>query len=160
MVKVTSQYQRGYDILGRECIITVKDGIDKYVTHIPGNISCNEVIDRLSKGDNILFDARNQGMQNNLGAQVDTSCEVQIAHRDEWPLFIIWHIKWTQNYLDNDNRTFDEYKEYIDSKNLSASCKWRLIDEYNSYIVDKFILFDDFLKKFLFNIDIKKHSKL
>jgi hypothetical protein len=99
-------YEMGYDILGRRAVV---DGNGEYVTHIPGNVSEDEVLKKLRCGEPFRFDARNQGMQNIPGAQVDTSVKAGIAPRDEWPMHDAWRQKWIR--CEDTGITFEEFRE-------------------------------------------------
>jgi len=104
------EYEFGYDKSGRSIIINDKG---EYVTHIPCNLSKNEVLKRCENGTMKVFDARNQGLQNIPGAKVDTSKPVSIAPREDWPIYDAWNELWLADYDQDDPRTFEEfYKEY------------------------------------------------
>ena len=104
------EYEFGYDTSGRSIII---DDKGEYVTHIPANLSKNEVLDKCKKGTMKVFDARNQGLRNMPGAQVDISKPVPVAPREDWPIYDAWNELWLADYDKDDPRTFEEfYKEY------------------------------------------------
>ena len=104
-------YEIGYDTVGREVVLN--DSGD-YVTHIPNNLSIDEVLRRLYSGIAVNFDPRNQGMQNIPACQVDESVPVDIAPRDEWPVFKAWREHWL-TCIDCLHQhcqiTFDEFRE-------------------------------------------------
>ena len=102
----SNDFEIGYDKNGRQCVID-SDGM--FVTHIPNNLSSTEVLERLSDGEDIYFDARNQGMQNCPLAQVDIDEPVELAPNHEWPVYSAWNNR--GNYAQDDNTTFESFKE-------------------------------------------------
>ena len=78
------QYELGWDTSGRRCVINEQG---KWITNIPNNMSENEVLERLSRGESVFFDGRNQGMQNIPAAMVDVSTRPAVAPREDWPIY-------------------------------------------------------------------------
>lgn len=95
-------YEFGYDTLGRQIVV---DGNGNYVTHIPCNMTPNEVMARVYAGTMIPFDGANQGMQNIPGAH---SYGTEVALREDWPMHEAWQRRWFE--LPDDEMTFEEFE--------------------------------------------------
>lgn len=110
------QYEVGWDVSGRRCVID-EDG--KWVTNIPNNMSENEVLLRLGRGEKVFFDGRNQGMQNIPPAMVDVSTRPQVAPREDWPIydeiFNLWYADIDDMDLRHTDEIFAEAKEVRDA---------------------------------------------
>lgn len=78
------QYEVGWDTSGRRCVID-EDG--KWITNILNNMSENEVLLRLGRGEIVFFDGRNQGMQNIPAALVNENIRPQVAPRKDWAIY-------------------------------------------------------------------------
>ena len=110
------QYEVGWDTSGRRCVID-EDG--KWITNIPNNMSENEVLERLSRGESVFFDGRNQGMQNIPAAMVDVSTRPAVAPREDWPIydeiFNLWFADINDDDLRHTDEIFDEAKKVRDA---------------------------------------------
>lgn len=122
-------YQLGYDVEGRTIVI---DEYDRYVTHIPCNLSAKEVLDRLNKGISVSFDGMNQGMQNCPEVQYDYSDADIVAPREQWPLFRAWEIHGTEDVFFEDMRTFEEYREEFYQSGLTPEEEMQIINAWLS----------------------------
>ena len=99
------QYEVGWDTSGRRCVI---DEAGKWVTNIPNNMSENEVLLRLGRGEIVFFDGRNQGMQNILVALVNENIRSQVAPREDWAIYDEIFNLWYADIDDIDFRHTDE----------------------------------------------------
>lgn len=99
------QYEVGWDTSGRRCVID-EDG--KWITNIPNNMSENEVLLRLGRGEIVFFDGRNQGMQNIPAALVNENIRPQVAPREDWAIYDEIFNLWYADIDDIDFRHTDE----------------------------------------------------
>lgn len=110
------QYELGWDTSGRRCVINEQG---KWITNIPNNMSENEVLERLSRGESVFFDGRNQGMQNIPAAMVDVSTRPAVAPREDWPIydeiFNLWFADINDDDLRHTDEIFDEAKKVRDA---------------------------------------------
>ena len=110
------QYEVGWDTSGRRCVI---DEAGKWVTNIPNNMSENEVLLRLGRGEIVFFDGRNQGMQNILVALVNENIRSQVAPREDWAIydeiFNLWYADIDDIDLRHTDEIFAEAKEVRDA---------------------------------------------
>ena len=110
------QYEVGWDTSGRRCVI---DEAGKWVTNIPNNMSENEVLLRLGRGEIVFFDGRNQGMQNILVALVNENIRSQVAPREDWAIydeiFNLWYADIDDVDLRHTDEIFAEAKEVRDA---------------------------------------------
>ena len=110
------QYELGWDTSGRRCVINEQG---KWITNIPNNMSENEVLERLSRGESVFFDGRNQGMQNIPAAMVDVSTRPAVAPREDWPIydeiFNLWFADVNDDDLRHTDEIFDEAKKVRDA---------------------------------------------
>lgn len=110
------QYELGWDTSGRRCVINEQG---KWITNIPNNMSENEVLERLSRGERVFFDGRNQGMQNIPAAMVDVSTRPVVAPREDWPIYDEIFNLWFADINDDDfrhtNEIFEEAKQVRDA---------------------------------------------
>ena len=110
------QYEVGWDTSGRRCVI---DEYGKWITNIPNNMSENEVLLRLGRGEIVFFDGRNQGMQNILVALVNENIRFQVAPREDWAIydeiFNLWYADIDDVDLRHTDEIFAEAKEVRDA---------------------------------------------
>lgn len=110
------QYEVGWDTSGRRCVI---DEAGKWVTNISNNMSENEVLLRLGRGEIVFFDGRNQGMQNILVALVNENIRSQVAPREDWAIydeiFNLWYADIDDVDLRHTDEIFAEAKEVRDA---------------------------------------------
>ena len=110
------QYEVGWDTSGRRYVI---DEAGKWVTNIPNNMSENEVLLRLGRGEIVFFDGRNQGMQNILVALVNENIRSQVAPREDWAIydeiFNLWYADIDDVDLRHTDEIFAEAKEVRDA---------------------------------------------
>lgn len=121
----------GYDITGRKIIVNSEG---KYVTHIPCDMSVEEILARLQNGERVKFDARNQGMQNIPAAQIDESTPVKVAPMERWPLFYAWDMNWLSNWDYHDTRTFEEFEQAYLSTGLTPEQEFKIIEKWKRYL--------------------------
>lgn len=149
------KYSIGYSNDG---VIIVIDEMDNYVTHIPCNLSINEVLERLNTGIAVSFDGVNQGMQNIPNSHYDFS---GVAPREMWPLFLAWDIRSYEDVFYEDMRPFEEYREEFLASGLSPEVEMQIIREYQAYRNanrTSNVRFDEFRRSYISALNINSEG--